>query len=186
MTLPSALTFQQLDAASAREASTVIENLYVRSHQEAIDSGDSFRTTDVFMDRFDHYANIPGFSLVIASEAGEPIGLTWGWPLRNGTTWWDGLLTDLGDDYTKENGLRTFALSEIMVASEWMGRGVAHALHDELLASRKELRATLLVAPDNERAYTAYKRWGWRCVGQLRPRWSDAPTFDVLMHDLPE
>ena len=178
------LTFQRFDAAVAREAIDVVEQLYVASHTEAIASGDPFRITETFLHRFDRYTSTPAFDMVIAYESGQPIGLTWGWPLRAGGSWWDGLLTNLGDDFTVETGERTFALSEIMVASQWEGRGVAHALHDELLSVRPEQRATLLVSPTNERAYTAYKRWGWECVGQLRPGWPDAPTFDVLMRDL--
>lgn len=184
MTAP-ALTFQRFDAAAAREAIAVVEDLYVRSHEEAIASGDPFRATETFLHRFDRYTNTPAFDMVVAYEDESPVGLTWGWPLRPQSTWWDGLLTDLGADFTEESGQRTFALSEIMVVSERMGRGVAHALHDELLAARTEPRATLLVSPGNDRAYTAYKRWGWTCVGQLRPGWPDAPTFDVLMLDLP-
>lgn len=185
MTSPHSLAFKRLDAEAARRSSTTIEDLYVRSHQDAIKSGDPFRSTATFMERFDRYTKTPGFDLLVAYEEGDPIGLTWGWPLRPNSTWWDGLLTDLGTGFTEESGQRTFALSEIMVVSERMGRGVAHALHDELLAARQEERATLLVRPDNERAYTAYRRWGWQRVGSLRPAWPDAPTFDVLIHALP-
>lgn len=37
----------------------------------------------------------------------------------------------------------------------------------------------------NERAYAAYRKWGWRPVGSLRPGWENAQTFDVLIRDLP-
>lgn len=178
------LTFKRFDGAAAREAVDVVRDLYEASHEEQIASGDQFRATKEFMRRFDRYAFTDGFEMVVAHESGEPIGLTWGWPLRPGGRWWEGLLTDLGEDFTVETGERTFALSEIMVAREWEDLGVGHALHDELLGARPEQRATLLVSPTNERAYTAYKRWGWKCVGQLRPHWDGAPTFDVLMHDL--
>lgn len=178
------LTFKRFDAAAARKAIDVVEQLYVASHEEAIASGDPFRTTETFLGRFDRYTQTPGFDMVIAYVAGEPVGLTWGWPLRAGGRWWEGLLTDLGEGYTEETGERTFALSEIMVASEWEARGIAHALHDELLGGRREERATLLVSPTNDRAYAAYRKWGWECVGQLRPHWDNAPTFDVLMRDL--
>ncbi|PZS37998.1 MAG: hypothetical protein DLM62_16175 [Pseudonocardiales bacterium] len=67
----------------------------------------------------------------------------------------------------------------------WTGQGVAHALHDELLKSRREARATLLVRPENTTAYRAYTRWGWRPVGHLRPAWPDAPLMDVLIISLP-
>ncbi|WP_281032466.1 GNAT family N-acetyltransferase [Nocardia pneumoniae] len=76
-------------------------------------------------------------------------------------------------------------LHEIVVRKPFTGRGIARALHDELLADRPEQRATLLVRPDNQRAYDNYRRWGWYRVGVLRPSWPDAPQFDVLMRELP-
>jgi ribosomal protein S18 acetylase RimI-like enzyme len=103
------------------------------------------------------------------------------------SAWWGGLQLDDSADlavFTAENGQRTFALSEIMVLFELTGRGIAHALHDELLGGRSERRATLLVRPDNVRAYDTYREWGWYRIGTLRPSWPDAPTFDVLIHDL--
>ena len=90
-----------------------------------------------------------------------------------------------GGLFTEEDGKRTFAFSEIMVRQAWTGRGIAHALHDELLRGRDEQRATLLVEPDNPTAYRAYLRWGWRKVAQLRPAWPGAPLFDVLILPLP-
>jgi hypothetical protein len=72
-----------------------------------------------------------------------------------------------------------------MVCVEYTGRGLAHALHDKLLAGRTEQRATLLVNPGNESAYARYRKWGWCRVGWQRPDWDDAPRFDVLMRDLP-
>lgn len=49
-----------------------------------------------------------------------------------------------------------------MVRQAWTGRGIAHALHNEILSGRQEQRATLLVEPDNPTAYRAYINWGWR------------------------
>lgn len=57
MTGPDALTFQRFDTQAARDASALIEDLYVRSHEDAIASGDPFRTTATFMNRFDRYTN---------------------------------------------------------------------------------------------------------------------------------
>jgi predicted GNAT family acetyltransferase len=67
-----------------------------------------------------------------------------------------------------------------MVVPDWQGKGVAHALHDELLGSRHEERATLLVREDNTAAKTAYARWGWHKVGKLRP-YPDSPHFDAMI-----
>ena len=72
-----------------------------------------------------------------------------------------------------------------MVRQPFTGRHIAHALHDELLAPRKEQRATLLVEQGNTTAYRAYLKWGWRKVAELRPNWPDSPLFDVLILPLP-
>lgn len=72
-----------------------------------------------------------------------------------------------------------------MVLRSWSGKGVAHALHDQLLLGREEQRATLLVEPDNVNARRTYLHWGWRQVAQLRPGWDHAPLFDVLILPLP-
>jgi GNAT superfamily N-acetyltransferase len=158
--------------------------VYIRSYVDAIASGDPFDSVEAFMRRFDSYASQTTFDLVVAYRAAEAIGQAWGWPLAENSRWWEGLLAKPEPDFTSENGSRTFALSEIMVSQEWTGKGVARALHDQLLSERAESRAVLLVESDNTRAYQAYLHWGWSKVAQLRPNWDNAPTFDVLILSL--
>jgi ribosomal protein S18 acetylase RimI-like enzyme len=105
-------------------------------------------------------------------------------PLSATTRWWEGLETASPDGFTHEDGKRTFALSELLVRPAWRRRGLAKALHDELLSSRPEERATLLSRPDNDPAQAAYAKWGWQKVAKLRPAWENAPRFDVLNKDL--
>lgn len=176
----SDVAFRRYNAAEARQLRDTVETIYVRSYVDAIASADPFDSVDAFMHRFDSYASQADFDLVVAYGTGEPIGQTWGWPLTEQSRWWEGLLSEPEPGFTFESGHRTFALSEIMVSREWTGKGIAHALHDRLLSVRRELRATLLAEPENTRAYRAYLHWGWRKVAQLRPRWDNAPTFDVL------
>ncbi|WP_328392112.1 GNAT family N-acetyltransferase [Nocardia sp. NBC_00416] len=190
MTTADPVVFHHCTAARARELHATVEAVYLGSYVEAIVGGDPFDTPAEFMRRFDVYTGPTrgaGFELVIARVAGAPVGQTWGWPLTPDTGWWRGFQPDEGVDpeFTAETGARTFALSEIMVCAEHTGRGLARALHDELLRGRAESRATLLVDPENERAYRAYQNWGWSRVGTLRPSWQGAPTFDVLIRDLP-
>ncbi|WP_280445123.1 GNAT family N-acetyltransferase [Nocardia brasiliensis] len=187
-TLPG-LEFRRYSAEQARGIRAEVEAIFRGSYVDAIESGEDFEAPEAFMRRFDAYTDPdrqPGFELAVALIDGEPGGQAFGWPLHEGTAWWTGLQLDEGDlaEFTAEDGHRTFALSEIMVRSELTGRGLAHALHDELLTGRTERRATLLVQPDNERAYTTYRKWGWYRVGTLRPSWPAAPNFDVLIHDL--
>ncbi|MFD8245554.1 GNAT family N-acetyltransferase [Nocardia sp. NPDC059691] len=181
--------FQRYTAAQARELRDEVETIFRDSYVDAIESGEEFESPEAFMHRFAAYtdpARAGAFELVIARLDGELCGQAWGWPLTAKTAWWDGLKLDEGDQasFTSENGSRTFAFSEIMVRKQFTGKGIARALHDELLEGRPERRATLLVRPDNRRAYDNYRRWGWHRVGTLRPDWPDAPRFDVLMRDL--
>ncbi|MGY1927868.1 GNAT family N-acetyltransferase [Nocardia gipuzkoensis] len=183
------IDFQHHTAAQARELRDEVERIFRDSYVDAIESGEEFESPEAFMHRFDAYtgpARASAFESVIARLDGELCGQAWGWPLTAKTAWWDGLRLDEGDHtaFTAENGSRTFALSEIMVRKQFTGRGIARALHDELLAGRPEQRATLLVRPDNHRAYDNYRRWGWYRVGTLRPSWPEAPRFDVLMRGL--
>ncbi|MEV6135025.1 GNAT family N-acetyltransferase [Nocardia sp. NPDC051990] len=192
MSLTERIEFRYLDAVEARDLRAVVEDIYRRSYVDAIASGDPFDSPATFMHRFDSYTDPTRsgeFAMVIAEADSRAAGQTWGWTLRPNAAWWtnfqpDETVTDRSA-LIEEDGTRTFALSEIMVCTEYAGRGLARALHDKLLGSRPEQRATLLVEPDNERAYRAYRSWGWNRVGISKPSWPDAPTFDVLIRDLP-
>jgi hypothetical protein len=181
------LAFRRFDAAGARQIRATVEAIYQGSRVDVIARADPFYTIDAFMRRFDTYAGWAGFDLVVAWLDGRPAGQAWGWPLdrTRGASWWEGLIKEPEPGFTAEDGKRTFALSEIMICQQYRGQHVAHALHDELLNGRQEARATLLADPADDDACRAYLRWGWHAVAQLRPRWSDAPLFDVLIQPLP-
>jgi GNAT superfamily N-acetyltransferase len=182
------ITFRRYDAPRARKIRAIVEDVYVGSYVDAIASGDPFDSVEAFMHRFDAYASRSSLDLVVAYHGDDAVGQTWGWPLDERATttgWWAGLLEEPEAGFSREDGRRTFALSEIMVLRDWSGKGIAHALHDRLLLGRQEQRATLLVEPDNFSARRAYLHWGWRKVAQLRPGWDDAPLFDVLILPLP-
>jgi GNAT superfamily N-acetyltransferase len=182
---PSAVQFRRFDRAGAREQRDIVALIHRDAYAADNASRDAFAGESAFMQRFDAYTSRSEFDLVIAYRCNEPIGQTWGWALGPTTAWWDDLTSEPEPGFTVEDGHRTFALSELMVRQRWTGHGVAHALHDELLQHRREIRATLLVRPENTMAYRAYTRWGWRPVGQLRPNWPDAPLMDVLIMPLP-
>jgi GNAT superfamily N-acetyltransferase len=185
MTSRPQLRFSRHSTADADTIRATVEAIYRDSYSEQ-QQADPFSAPDAWMRRFDVYAAISGFDLVIAYAADDqPVGQAWGWPLAAKTDWWTGLVSEPVPGFTVEDGRRTFALSEIMVREDHAGRGIAHALHDELLRGRSEERATLLVRPANTFAYRAYTRWGWQQVAALRPDWPDSPMFDVLILPLP-
>jgi GNAT superfamily N-acetyltransferase len=179
------LTFRRYDALNIRQLRVTVEAIYRDSYVEAIASRDPFDSVETFIGRFDSYTANTSLDVVIAWLDGEPVGQTWGWPLPADTRVWRGVIPPPPEEFTTETGHRTFILSEIMVRQGWKGKGIAHALHDELLSGRHEERARLLVRPDNIVAYRAYLKWGWSRVGQRRPELPDAPLFDVLMVPLP-
>ncbi len=178
------ITFRTFDHLGAWEQRELVGEIYRDAYAAQIATGDPFNTVDAFMERFRLYTGRPGLTLVIGYENNEPVGQTWGWPLTATSGWWSGL-TESQPGFADEDGTRTFALSEIMVRQAWTGRGIAHALHDELLRDRQEQRATLLVRPENTTAYSAYKKWGWTKAAELRPGWPSAPLMDVLVLGLP-
>ena len=174
----------QYQARAVGRLRSEVEDLYRRSYVERISRGDEFGRPEAFMRRFDSYVTNPSFAMVVAVTEGRWIGQAWGWPLTATSRWWNGLRTEEGSDFTREDGRRTFALSEIMVDEDHTRRGIAHALHDRLLAERQEERATLLVNPSNSVARRAYERWGWAQAGTLRPSWPGAVELDVMVRAL--
>jgi len=177
------LEFSHYDTSTTGEIlSTVIGPVYEASHADVI--ADPFYSAERFIDRVRGYIKAPGFALVAAYSDEAAIGLAFGYTLPTNARWWKGLTTPVADGFTAETGNRTFALNELMVTPEWQGQGVAHALHDELLGSRNEERATLLVRENNTAAQTAYARWGWQKAGKLRP-YPDSPHFDAMILPLP-
>ncbi len=177
------ITFQHYDSESAPDVlDSVIVPLYEASHQDVI--ANPFYTAERFAERTRGYMRAPGFGLVVTSVDGEPAGQAFGYALPANARWWHGLTTEVPDGFTDETGTRTFALNELMVAPQWQGQGIAHATHDELLRSRNEERATLLVREDNEPARRAYLQWGWQKAAKLRP-FPDSPHFDAMILPLP-
>ncbi|MCW6007828.1 GNAT family N-acetyltransferase [Micromonospora sp. CPCC 205371] len=143
---------------------------------------DPFRTPERFWDRLDAYANRDGFAMVTGHADDDLVGFALGYTLPENSRWWTGLQGPHADDeeFTREDGNRTFAFNELMVHPSRRGHGFGHALHDALLRRRTEQRATLLVRPDNEPARSAYLRWGWRMIGTVKP-FTDSPIFEVLV-----
>jgi GNAT superfamily N-acetyltransferase len=181
----SVLTFRRYDAIGARGIRDTVALIHHEAYAAAIERGDPFESGDAPMRRFDIYTSRDGFDLVVAYLDGEPVGQAWGWALGPNSAWWDGLISDVEPGFIDEDGTRTFAFSEFMVRQAWAGRGVGHALHDELLSTRPEKRATLLVRPENATAYRAYAQWGWHKAAQLCPDVPHAPVMDVLILHLP-
>ncbi|MBY8872327.1 GNAT family N-acetyltransferase [Micromonospora sp. PLK6-60] len=173
----------------------MVENLRLRHHTASQAESMVAQLVDVYLDahaddgplytaeRYERQLamHMPrdGWEMVTASIGDELIGYIYGFPLAVDTHWWDGIQGQVPDGFTNENGHRTFGICELVVRRSWQRRGVAKALHDRLLTTRREERATLLVRPDNSAARRAYDSWGWQFIARLRPSWEGAPLFEV-------
>jgi ribosomal protein S18 acetylase RimI-like enzyme len=153
--------------------------VHVDARAELLDQ--AFYTAERFWERFEVYLQGPGFDLVTGRLQDQLIGYAFGSTLPASTQWWSGI-EGADATLTEETGDRTFAFREILVRKAFQHRGYAHRLHDELLASRPEKRATLLVRSDNP-ARLLYSRWGWSRVGLLQP-YPDSPRFESMVLEL--
>jgi ribosomal protein S18 acetylase RimI-like enzyme len=182
LAVPTLRTFDSTNAKDILQSALI--PLWKNVYSE-IALTDPFFSTERFTQRFDGYASAPGFKLCTASNsAGEAVGVAFGYTLQTGSRWWNGLQTPVADEFTQEDGNRTFAINEIMVVESLRRKGIATALHRHLLADRPESRATLLVEPENHPARNAYLHWGWTQIGVLKP-FPDSPTYDSMIISLP-
>jgi GNAT superfamily N-acetyltransferase len=86
---------------------------------------------------------------------------------------------------TAEYPGRTFALTCLLVRAPWRRQGIAGALHDLVLASRREERGTVTVPPGALAAHSAFRTWGWHKVARTRSPAPGSPVLDVLVIALP-
>jgi GNAT superfamily N-acetyltransferase len=162
------------DAAAIRE-------LLLGVHDEVYEgSDDPLAGRDAFARFVDHWSARDGFACVVAYDRGQPVGYAYGAPLSLATTWWGKVTPPLPEAFTAETGARTFALSELMVRAPWRGTGTAQRIHDALMTSRKEQRATLLVHKEHGKVRDLYEGWGYRTVGEAVP-FEGAPDLCAMV-----
>lgn len=182
MTSSSELTVTTHGPADLDDYRQILLDVYEEIYRDRLD--DPFFSTPRYWERLQGYASRHGFSFTMGMLGTDAVGYALGYTLPAGSGWWRGLNSEAKEEELREDGHRTFALTEIMVREPWRRQGFARQLHDRLLADRKEERATLLVLPDNTPAKAAYASWGWRKLGELKP-FEDSPTYDAMIVALP-
>jgi len=75
----------------------------------------------------------PGVSPVLARDGDEVAGFAFGYLLPAGTRWWSNLQEPLPEDFTREDGTRTYVVIELAVRRAWRRLGIAAGLHARLL-----------------------------------------------------
>jgi ribosomal protein S18 acetylase RimI-like enzyme len=178
MTDAAGVTFDQHDGQAAGKLAEDLAHLFRAAYTSETDP---FYSCEQFLYRFDRYRAARGFLLITAHSGRRLVGFLYGYPLRPGSRWWDGLTPPPPSGFTDETGHRTFAINDMAVAPGLRRRGIAQAMHALLVAHRPEMRFTLAVTPDNVPAQAAYLKWGYQPVGRPAPAFSGAPALDLMV-----
>ncbi len=182
--MPTAnLAFQLLEGAQAAAHEDDLQALHAEvyagpPYQYRLDPAEFGR-------RFRVQRRQPGFAMAEARHGGYLVGYAAGMPLRPATSWWRQLTTPLAEEFTTEHPGRTFALTDLLVRAPWRQQGIGRELHDLILASRGEERATLTVLPAATPAQHAFRSWGWQRAARTRGPDPGGTVSDVLVLALP-
>ncbi len=167
------------------EATALLEEL-CDAYADAYGVEPGEEKTAAFRRRTEKQFTRPGFALVAARDEDRLVGFVFGHALPAGDThWWGGVQPEPTPEFLEETGSRTWVLSEIEVRRAWQGKGVGRALHDAVLGTRGEERATLATSPDAP-AQPVYESWGWRRVGLIPGDEGDYySAYDLFVRELP-
>jgi ribosomal protein S18 acetylase RimI-like enzyme len=138
-----------------------------------------------FIERYDREHRVRDFRLVVArDDHGELSGFAYGLPLSSSTSWWEGFLdTTLPDEFTREDGRRTFVIMELAVRAPYRCQSLGRAMHTALMRDNPAQRVTLAVRPEATPATSLYATLGYRLVGLTRA-WDDAPAYRIMIRDM--
>ncbi|MFD8263619.1 GNAT family N-acetyltransferase [Streptomyces griseoluteus] len=174
------LEFQRHDAQSAKAIFTELVDVYARVYDTPPYSGDPFFTVDSFRSRLEVAFNTEGFETVTARLDGLIVGYVHGATLPPDKPWWTSLgtrrparLQELAD----AGGI--FWLRELMVLPPQQNRGLGRQIHDTVISGRAENVTALTCIQDNEPARSAYLRWGYTLLGQIKHD-PESPVYDAM------
>jgi ribosomal protein S18 acetylase RimI-like enzyme len=124
----------------------------------------------------------PTFKMITAWDEGDLVGFVYGASLPQGTGWWQNIKEPLDQAFIAENGLRTFAIFDLLVKHEYRRQRLASRLCEYLLRDRAEQRVTLLSSKVQQPAYAIYRKWGYQTVGSIKGE--EGNTLDVFVRPL--
>ncbi|MFI0934556.1 GNAT family N-acetyltransferase [Streptomyces sp. NPDC021019] len=181
---PTDVTFERYEAEEAAEQIDAFLPAYEEVYAEPPYSEGPSDVAQ-FLDHYVVHAKRPGMRLVLARDGHQVIGFTYGYFLPADTGWWANVDQPLADDFTHEDGTRTFVILELAVRAPWRRRGIAAGLHAQLLEGLDVERVTLTVRPEPEAApaQAAYAAWGYEAVGTSHP-WEEAPFYTAMVRPL--
>ncbi|MGW6707781.1 GNAT family N-acetyltransferase [Streptomyces sp. NPDC054956] len=175
---------ERMDGVAAVRAGEEFRRIYAEAFAEP-PYGETEEDVEAAFQRFPVQARKHGFRAALAhTEAGEPVGMAYGFLLPPDTVWWDELIEPVPAETRREDGHRTFGFMELAVRGPWRGQGVARRLHTALLDGIAAERVMLNVNQAAGAASAAYRAWGYRSIGEARPLGADTGPREVMLLDL--
>ncbi|MFF8958756.1 GNAT family N-acetyltransferase [Streptomyces sp. NPDC014894] len=178
------ITVERMDAAGAVRVEGELRRVYAEVFAEP-PYEETAEGVEAGLRRFHGKAGEPGFRAALARDGdGEPVGMAYGYALGARNDWWDRMVEPVPEALSREDGGRTFGLMELAVRARWRRFGVGRRLHDALTEGAEEERMLLNMWPEARAALAAYRRWGYRKVGEARAGDSGF-VLDVMVLELP-
>ncbi|PRX97900.1 GNAT family N-acetyltransferase [Allonocardiopsis opalescens] len=168
------------NADHAKAIADELIDVYTKVYDTPPYIGDPFFSTAAFTDRLTAAFPSAGFETVVGRLDGRIIGYVHGATLPADKLWF----TSLADARPKElvaaaEQGNVFWLRELMVLPEVQSQGIGRMLHDTTIDGRTEPWTTLTCMVDNEPAHSAYLRWGYRIMGQIKHA-PESPIYDAM------
>lgn len=144
----------------------LVARLYADAFAEPPYGEDAARNLVEFPARVSRYvAEKPEFRLLVAAEAGEPIGFVLGTGIGPGDWWWDRLDETLAEPQrSRWLEQQQFGVAELVVRSASRRSGVGRALMREVLAGLPYDSALLGCFPDAVAPQRLYASLGWTLI----------------------
>jgi ribosomal protein S18 acetylase RimI-like enzyme len=172
------LALRHHDPAETLKLRGFLVPIYAATHAHLLDQ--PWYGPDEWWNRLaDIYSKTRDFDLVTGWDGETIVGYAFGSPSDTGKQW---PAIHVAFPHLEPVGA-VYIFREFAVAPERQRRGYGRLIHDELLLTRPEQAAHLLVRKDNEAAQAAYREWAWKHIGEVKP-FENSPTFDAMALDL--
>jgi GNAT superfamily N-acetyltransferase len=175
------MRIERYDSTSAAEHVPAFIDLYAEVYDVPPYVDDPFFSVDRYAERLAGAMTMRGFGIVTATIDDLLVGIGHGVTLPRDVAWWQSIKDSQPTHHVEaaEAG-DIFWLRELQVREAYRNKGIGRKLHDHLRAGRSEAFTTMTVVIDNEPARSAYLRWGYIIIGQIRHA-PESPLYDAMI-----
>ncbi|WP_328434604.1 GNAT family N-acetyltransferase [Streptomyces sp. NBC_00425] len=182
MPVTGSLTVEYHSPEGAKEVADELIAVYADVYNVPPYAGDPFFSVPTYINRLHAAFDMPGFSVLTGRlDDGTLVGYVHGVTLDPERAWWTSLGEARPADAVRaaEEG-EVFWLRELMTLPAYQGQGVGRRLHDVMVQARTEPWTTLTCIVDNEPVRSAYPRWGYEVIGQIKHA-EESPVYDAMV-----